>query len=329
MNIQENTGSKEETDNMESTFQLWSATPTPLDEDLKLDFPSVGRMIDHHVALGVNGLMLGGTCGEGSWIPFDELVDLVKHAAEHNARRIGIAVQVTDNSASRMLAHIDRMAAAGADYAVVAAPYFMMNATPERIFNIYHETIEKSALPVVCYDRGAGDRYQLTDEQWPEILALGNLVMIKDSSCSAEKAAIRREAQRKRSGLTILCGDEFGMTDAVINGMNGGFLGGAIFNAPLVFSIFDDLRAGELERARTTQQEMNEMMYTVYGGTSITAWLTGEKYLMQKLGVFSSTASYLEYPLSDEVRAGIDALFEEPLRARFIEPLLAGTRGGG
>lgn len=324
MNIQKKVENKKKTTNIRKAFQLWSATPTPMDVDLKLDFSSVERMIDHHVALGVNGLMLGGTCGEGPWIPFNELVDLVERAVGHNAGRLGIAVQITDNSVPRMLGHIDSIAEAGADYVVMAAPYFMMNPTPERIFNIYRETIEKSALPVVCYDRGAGDRYQLTNKQWAEILTLENLVMIKDSSCSAEKAAIRREAQTKRSGLTVLCGDEFDVADSVAGGMNGGFLGGAIFNAPLVYEIFAAVENGDQEGARKVQQEMNEMMFTIYGGEKITAWLTGEKYLMQKLGIFSSTASYLEYPLSDEVRAGIDALFEGEARARFIEPLLAG-----
>ena len=72
---------------------------------------------------------------------------------------------------------------------------------------------------------------------------------------------------------------------------------------------------------------MNKLMYTVYGGKTISAWLTGLKYLMQQLGVFSTSASYLEYPLADDVRAGIDALFDEPQRERFIAPLLTGSRG--
>lgn len=308
-------------------FHLWSATPSPLDEALRPDLPSVDRMVDHHAALQMDGIMLGGTCGEGPWMPIEDLEMLVRRSAEHSAGRIGIAAQVTDNSALRMLRHIDRMAAAGADYAVIAAPYFMMNPTPERIFNVYRETIEQSPLPVICYDRGAGDRYRLTGEQLPELMSLKNLVMFKDSSCDPERAAIRREAQRSRPDLIILCGDEFDLAGSVAGGMNGGFLGGAIFNAPLALSILADLREGHPERALATQQIMNDLMLTVYGGPKILAWMSGLKYLMKKLGLFSTTASYLGYPLADEFRAGIDALFDEPQRTKFIAPLLAGSKG--
>lgn len=322
MSIQKKAAPGKKTNADKSVFQLWSATPTPMDETLRIDLSSVDRVIDHHAALGVNGLMLGGTCGEGPWMPIEDLEVLVKRAVKHNAGRIGIAVQVTDNSSARMLRHIDRMAAAGADYAVIAAPYFMMNATPERIFDVYRETIEGSSLPVICYDRGAGDRYRLTGEQLPALMALKNLVMFKDSSCDPERAAIRREAQRSRPDVVILSGDEFSVAKDVIGGMNGGFLGGAVFNAPLAHSILADIRDGNPERALATQQIMNDLMLTVYGGPKILAWMSGLKYLMKKLGLFSTTASYLGYPLADEFRAGIDALFTEPQRTRFIAPLL-------
>ena len=45
--------------------KIWSATPTPLTPNLQVDVPSVQRMVDRHLKIGVSGLMLGGTCGEG------------------------------------------------------------------------------------------------------------------------------------------------------------------------------------------------------------------------------------------------------------------------
>jgi len=48
--------------------EIWSATPTPLTDDFRVDRPSVQRMVEHHLALGVSGLMLAGTCREGPWL---------------------------------------------------------------------------------------------------------------------------------------------------------------------------------------------------------------------------------------------------------------------
>jgi len=33
--------------------------------DREVDRESLGRMVEHHVRLGVDGLFLAGTCGEG------------------------------------------------------------------------------------------------------------------------------------------------------------------------------------------------------------------------------------------------------------------------
>jgi len=48
-----------------------------LQADLKVDLPSVERMIHDAVAGGLTGVFLGGTCGEGPWLPDRERARLV------------------------------------------------------------------------------------------------------------------------------------------------------------------------------------------------------------------------------------------------------------
>ena len=48
---------------------VWSAAPTPLTNDMKVHKGDVKRMVGHHIRLGVNGLFLAGTNGEGPWLP--------------------------------------------------------------------------------------------------------------------------------------------------------------------------------------------------------------------------------------------------------------------
>lgn len=44
---------------------VWSAAPTPFTSKMDIDLVSIKRMIKHHIRLGVNGLFLAGTNGEG------------------------------------------------------------------------------------------------------------------------------------------------------------------------------------------------------------------------------------------------------------------------
>ena len=48
---------------------VWSATPTPLTNDLKIDTVAIERMVKHYLRLGVKGLFLAGSCGEGPVMP--------------------------------------------------------------------------------------------------------------------------------------------------------------------------------------------------------------------------------------------------------------------
>ena len=92
---------------------VWSAAPTPFDDKMRLDLASVRRMVRHHVRLGVDGLFLAGSNGEGPFMTDPDRRRLVEIAAHCAKGKLVIAVQVTDNSASRILANIDAARAAG------------------------------------------------------------------------------------------------------------------------------------------------------------------------------------------------------------------------
>lgn len=47
-------------------------------------------------------------------------------------------------------------------------------------------------------------------------------------------------------------------------------------------------------------------MFRVYGGPKVTCWLSGMKYLIVRLRIFSGIASYLNYPLTPKYRNVFD-----------------------
>ncbi len=291
---------------------VWSASPTPFLDDLSIDSESVHRMVAHHRDLGVGGIMLGGTCGEGPWMPEEDLLQLVRSAREAAGPDYPLAVQVTDNSPRRMLQRIEKCAAAGADLALIAGPYFLMNPTPDRIFNCFAETANQSPLPVIYYDRGENDRYPLPADTIEELLGIPNIVMIKDSSRSPERREHILAVKQFRSDLVYFTGDEFAVTKYVSGGADGVLLGGGIFNARFAAEIIRLLHAGKGDAAAATDQTMMELMRRIYGGPEIECWLTGLKYFLQRLGIFGTTASYLEYPLDERFRKDIDSIVDTP-----------------
>jgi 4-hydroxy-tetrahydrodipicolinate synthase len=286
---------------------VWSATPTPFTNDHGLDVESVRRLVAHHIGMGVTGVMLAGTCGEGPWMRAGDRETLTRTAVEAAQGRLRIALQVTDNSAARVLDNIGKAAEWGAELAVVEAPYFFLNATPERLLGHYREIARRSCLPMGLYDRGKASAFAMPESLLPELLGEPSIAMVKDSSLMESRRDIYLAARRARPGLVLLTGGEFDTVAYLRAGYDGALLGGGIFNARLALRIMEAVRAGDLEAAGKTQARMNDLMYRVYGGTRIECWLSGLKELLVQMGVFSTRWNLLEYPLTEECRSQIHA----------------------
>jgi len=300
---------------------VWSATPTPLQADFRIDAASVARMMRHHAGLGVNGVFLGGSCGEGPWLRWADLEELTRVASGENAGGLELAVQVTDNSPLRMIDHAERFAACGAQAVVMAGPSFIFRATPERVLNTYLEVVRNSPLPVIVYDRGAMDRYVLPVADLEELYAEPRLLMIKDSSGDNERMAAALRAKEKNPQLKLLDGDEFNCVHYLRSGYDGLLLGGAIFNGRLAVKLAKAAKAGRFDEAEALQARMNELMWRVYGGKTIACWMSGLKYLLHKMGIFAEMHSLLEYPLPDEYRLAMDEILSGPDADKFADDL--------
>jgi 4-hydroxy-tetrahydrodipicolinate synthase len=306
----------------ETLTPIWSASPTPLAADGTIDIPSIPRMVEHHLRLQIDGLMLCGSCGEGPWLPDRERETLVKETIDAAAGRIPVAVQITDNSVQRMLELAGRCADWGADMVVVAQPYHIANRSPRRIFEIIRDTVRESPLPAGFYDRGTITQNPLDAEFIPELISEPNIALVKDSSANMEKRTAYAHAASLRPGLRLLNGDEFCLPDYLSAGYHGALLGGAIFNGWIARQIVDAHSAGDASGAATLQERMNELMWVTYGGKSISCWLSGLKYLLCRMEVFSSITNLPDYKLSDECRQAIDEIFDGGDANGFLAELL-------
>lgn len=290
---------------LEHLCGVWSAAPTPFTDTMELDVPSVRRMVEHHVRLGAKGLFLAGTNGEGPWMTNGQRSALVQAVRRYARGRLVLAVQVTDNSAERIMDNARQAKADGADIAVIAPPYFLMNATPANILTLYRQAIRRCPLPVGVYDRGKHGSTAVPDAILKAIYAEKNVVLVKDSSMDPARRRIALDARKKRPTLRLLSGYEFDCVSYLQAGYDGLLLGGGVFNGYIAGQIVKAVAAGDPALARRLQERMNRLMYAVYGGKRITCWLSGEKKLLVEMGLFRSWKNYPAYPLTPSCRSAI------------------------
>lgn len=245
---------------------VWSAAPTPFNSDWSVDVESLRKMVEHHLRLGVKGLFLCGTAGEGPAMTDADRTKVVEVVKGQGGDRLLLAVQVTDNSPARVFENIRQAAVAGADIAVVAHPYFMMNATPANLTDFYLECVRGSSLPVGFYDRGKHGPNGVPLESLKQVCLEPNLLLVKDSSCDMERAKVALEAKAARPELQLLTGYEFGCVDYLKAGYDGLLFGGAVFNGHMANLIMAAAAREDFVQAQSIQDQMNELMWQVFGG---------------------------------------------------------------
>lgn len=291
--------------------KIWSAAPTPLTPAFRVDAPAVERMVRAAIRDGTQGLFLAGTCGEGPWLSDREKLVLVKTAVRTAEGKLKIAVQASDNSVPRILDNAQAAAEAGADYVIIAAPATFMNATPERVTAHFTDAVNASPLPVGIYDLGKHRPVVIPEARLKEIYLLPNVHLVKDSSGAHGRRAAALAARQEKPALQLFNGDEFRCLEYLQAGYDGFMFGGAAAIAPQLHRIVELFTAGRVAEAQAVDADMKHVLFGLYGGEAIACWLTGLKYYMVRRGLFSTTISFLGYPLTDECRAFIERYVAE------------------
>jgi len=289
---------------------IWSATPTPFENDGALDLGGIERLVEHHVRLGVSGLFVGGTCGEGGFMPDAQRVDLVRRVKRLAGDRLHIAAHVSDTSAARVAENIARMTDAGADSVVVAPPFLIADFCNRDFLRRYFlEPLDKATLPVGIYVRTPLSKMALDLDLWDEVVQHPRVRFVKDSSGSADYRRHFLPLKTQRPELTLLTGDEFHVVKAAAEGYDGCLMGTGILNAGLIGRALDALAAGDPVEAQRWQQRSNELLFDLFR-RDIGSWMAGLKYALRKFGLFATEFSHLAFPLDDDDRRRIDAALE-------------------
>lgn len=266
--------------------------------------------MEQHLRLGVKGLFLAGSCGEGPYMTNSQRVELVRQVKRLSGKRLHIAAQVSDTSALRVRENIARMQEAGADTVVLAPPWISRFSSADFLRRYFFEAIELAEAPVGVYILRTPDIPALDQALWTEIISHPKVGLVKDSSASDEYIRLLMELKSaKRPELKVLTGYEFDVLKAAAAGYNGALLGTGILNAGLLRRALEALTSGDKEAAAAWQKRSNELLWDLFR-RDLTAWLGGLKYALVRLGIFATEFMHLSFPLAEADRVRIDRALE-------------------
>lgn len=166
------------------------ALVTPFRDGL-VDEAAFAELVDWQIGQGSNALVPCGTTGEASTLTIEEHNRLLALCVEVAAGRVPVIAGCGSNDTRTALIHMRHAQAAGADAALVVAPYYNRPGQAGLIAHFSH-LAQNCDLPIIVYNVPARTVTDILPETLAELAKLPTIVGIKDASGKVERVAAHR-----------------------------------------------------------------------------------------------------------------------------------------
>jgi 4-hydroxy-tetrahydrodipicolinate synthase len=192
------------------------ALPTPFRDD-RLDLRQLESLIDYHVGVGTDGILVCGTTGESVTLTEFEQRSVLRCAAGHTAGRLPVLAGVGTNSTATTVQRAHYAAEAGCDALLLVTPYYN-KPSPNGLRLHYAEVAAATPLPVFLYNNPTRTGCDLDPDLACELAQThDNIVAIKEAAPGLERA--RRHLAL--DALDLFCGEDSLLADYVALGARG------------------------------------------------------------------------------------------------------------
>lgn len=162
------------------------ALVTPFDEDERIDFDALRRLIEFHVDQGTNGLVIAGTTGESATLEKDEHAELVRRAADMVAGRIPVIAGTGSNSTRQTIDLSRDIADAAIDGYLLVVPYYN-KPVQQGLYEHFRAVADAVDKPVMLYNVPGRTVADLLPETLEKLASHPNIVAIKDATGDMER----------------------------------------------------------------------------------------------------------------------------------------------
>ncbi|HMN55522.1 MAG TPA: 4-hydroxy-tetrahydrodipicolinate synthase [Sphingopyxis sp.] len=166
------------------------ALVTPF-RDGAFDAPAFKRLVEWQIDEGTSALVPCGTTGESPTLGFDEHYQVIDACIEAAAGRVPVIAGCGSNDTATAIRHMRHAQAAGADAALVVAPYYN-RPTQEGLLAHFHALAEASDLPIVVYNVPGRTVTDISAETMCKLAEIPSVVAIKDASGDLARVTIHR-----------------------------------------------------------------------------------------------------------------------------------------
>jgi len=236
------------------------AMVTPMHPDGTIDDAGLASLVDHLLATGCDGIVVGGTTGESPTLTDTESVRLVRAVAARAGDRARVIAGVGTYDTAASVRRAREAEAAGADALLLVCPYY---SRPTQAGVVAHcvAVADATALPVMLYDVPARTGIAMTADTLVELAGHPRILAVKDAKGDLFEAM----GVMVRTSLAYYCGiDELNLPYLACGAAGVVSVVGNVAadrNAELIGAV----RAGDLAAARAVNDALIPLVAAVMG----------------------------------------------------------------
>jgi 4-hydroxy-tetrahydrodipicolinate synthase len=273
-------------------------------DDGSVDFDTLRRLVDWHVAEGTSCIVAVGTTGESPTVNVQEHCEIIRVAVEHARGRIPIMAGAGANSTAEALELTRFAKKVGADCTLQVVPYYN-KPTQEGLYRHFRTIAEGVDLPVVLYNVPGRTVADLQHDTVLRLAQVPGIVGIKEATGNIDRAAWLIKQVPK--GFSIYSGDDPTAIGLMLLGGHGNISVTANVAPRAMSELCAAAIAGEAKRAAAIHLKLLALHRQLF----CEANPIPVKWALARMGKIGPALRLPLVPLSDAHHAPLEAALRE------------------
>jgi 4-hydroxy-tetrahydrodipicolinate synthase len=160
---------------------LYTALITPFVEE-KVDYKSLGKLLDFQINAGVKSVVLCGTTGEAPTLNEEEKLEIAKFAVKHCNGKMNIILNTGSNNTKQSSELTQKASTIGINGIMAVTPYYN-KASDEGLYLHFKSIANSTELPVILYNVPSRTGLNIKDDLIAKLYKeIQNIVGLKDAT---------------------------------------------------------------------------------------------------------------------------------------------------
>ena len=276
------------------------ALATPFHTDGSVDYPTLRKLIDWHIAEGTDCIGVVGTTGESPTVNVQEHCEIIRVSVEQAKGRVPIMAGCDANSTAEAIELAQFAKKVGADCQLQVVPYYN-KPTQEGQYQHFKAIAEAVDLPIVLYNVPGRTVADMAHDTVMRLAQVPGIIGIKEATGNIERAQwLIREAPK---GFAVYSGDDPTAVALMLCGGHGNVSVTANVAPRLMHELCVAAMAGEAKRAMEIQFKLMPLHKHLF----VEANPIPLKWAMHRMGLCGATMRLPMTDLSEANRPVVEA----------------------